>query len=259
MPLTATGVERSVVVPLPSSDKALTPQHSTVPPERRAQVSKTPALTAVAFVMPLTETGVGLPISVPLPSSPPLFQPQHLTVPPERTAQVCVSPAPMGMAVFEVVVDEGPEPQPHAEMMRAQARTDSWRSRLGWSVRGRLIVPKIRARLNKNPLKQPAAALTADAGAHDSTAQRVRRLESHPAGSDNRLCLDRPRSSNSAAPGSVRFPTGTRSAEAPAVSSSSRGRWFEFGFIPRSCASQDWKLVPFAPRPFSSLCSRIER
>ena len=94
---------------------------------------------------------------------------------------MCVSPAPMRMAVFEVVVDEVSEPLPHAEMKRAPTSRDSWRSRRRWLVRGCLIMPWIRARRSKSPLKQPAAVLTADAGARDPTDGRVGRLESRPA------------------------------------------------------------------------------
>jgi hypothetical protein len=70
MPMTATGVELSVVVPSPSSPKALRPQQLTEPPVRRAHVSLPPAEIAVAVVMPLTATGVELFVVVPLPSSP---------------------------------------------------------------------------------------------------------------------------------------------------------------------------------------------
>jgi hypothetical protein len=58
VPVIVTGVETSVVVPLPSWPALFAPQHFTVPPDRSAQLWKTPALMAMAVVIPLTCTGV---------------------------------------------------------------------------------------------------------------------------------------------------------------------------------------------------------
>ena len=60
MPLTETGVDWSVVLPLPSCPLPASPQHLAVPPERTAQVweDEDPIETEVAVLMPLTETGV---------------------------------------------------------------------------------------------------------------------------------------------------------------------------------------------------------
>ena len=70
IPPTATGVELDVSVPLPSAPLLLSPQQSTLPPERRAQVWSWPAAMAMAVVIPVTATGIVLPVVVPLPSSP---------------------------------------------------------------------------------------------------------------------------------------------------------------------------------------------
>ena len=58
------------MVPLPSWPKEFNPQHLTVPPVRRAQVSSAPAEIWVAPVRPLTLTGVEDWFVVPSPSSP---------------------------------------------------------------------------------------------------------------------------------------------------------------------------------------------
>src|ERR1035437_8557912 len=93
MPLTATGVELSVVVPLPSSPGPLDPQQRTELSVRRAQVWRKPAEIVVAVVMPLTATGVELFVVVPSPSWPQLLSPQQRTEPPVRRAQVLLPPA----------------------------------------------------------------------------------------------------------------------------------------------------------------------
>ena len=71
-PVTATGVALSVVVPLPSWPKTLSPQHLTVPPVLvSAQVWKPPAaIGGDAAQSPDTATGVELSVVVPLPSWP---------------------------------------------------------------------------------------------------------------------------------------------------------------------------------------------
>src|SRR5664280_2453029 len=91
IPLTATGVELSVVVPSPSWPYPFQPQQATPPPASRAQVSLEPAVIAVAVVIPLTATGVELVTprpDIPLPSSPYWLSPQQVTPPPARRAQV---------------------------------------------------------------------------------------------------------------------------------------------------------------------------
>jgi hypothetical protein len=63
-PLTVTGTELCVVVPVPSSHPM--PQHCTAPPLNNAQVWVSPAAMATAFEMP--GTGTELSVVVPLPS-----------------------------------------------------------------------------------------------------------------------------------------------------------------------------------------------
>src|ERR1700733_13963967 len=87
-PLTATGVDESVVVPFPSSPYVLSPQQSTVPPVRRAQAWTSPPAMAVVLVRPLTGTGVPESVVVPFPSWPFALAPQQSTVPPVRRPQV---------------------------------------------------------------------------------------------------------------------------------------------------------------------------
>jgi hypothetical protein len=53
-PLTATGVELLVVVPLPSCPSRFSPQQSMLPPINRAHVWDVPAVTPAALVIPLT-------------------------------------------------------------------------------------------------------------------------------------------------------------------------------------------------------------
>ena len=76
MPLAATGVERSVVVPSPSWPLELAPQQLTVPAMSRAQLCWLPLLIVVTPesspvpVMSLTASVVGLEVVVPSPSWP---------------------------------------------------------------------------------------------------------------------------------------------------------------------------------------------
>lgn len=61
--MSATGLVRPVVVPLPSWPLVLRPQQRTVPPERRAQVELPPALIALTLVRVTpaeARTGTGL-------------------------------------------------------------------------------------------------------------------------------------------------------------------------------------------------------
>jgi len=98
IPVTAMGVDESVVVPLPSSPSGLCPQHLAAPPASTAHVWLKPVAMAVALVIPLTATGVNESVVVPLPSSPKPFHPQHLTVLAVSTAHVWWSPAAMAVA-----------------------------------------------------------------------------------------------------------------------------------------------------------------
>ena len=65
MPVTATGTDEPVVVPLPSWPELLEPQHETVPSDPRAQTLVRRAATAVAFEIPDTTTGVDELVVVP--------------------------------------------------------------------------------------------------------------------------------------------------------------------------------------------------
>src|SRR4051794_14941946 len=68
-PLTSTGVELSVVVPLPSSPCWLEPQHLTAPAAVSAHVRSLPALIATTpLPSPITSTGVEPSAVVPPPS-----------------------------------------------------------------------------------------------------------------------------------------------------------------------------------------------
>src|SRR5450631_1759606 len=103
-----TGAGRAVVLPSPSWPTLLYPQHSTLPPETRAQAWAPPTVIAVAVVIPETITGVVMHrhpvvIVVPLPSWPSLSDPQHITVPPESRPQTWPIPA------ATIVVPEMPE------------------------------------------------------------------------------------------------------------------------------------------------------
>jgi hypothetical protein len=87
-PDTTAGVDELVLVPFPSSPYWLSPQHSTVPFESRAQVSYALATSAVTPESPDTVTGVGEFVVLPLPSSPSRLSPQHCTVPSVISAQL---------------------------------------------------------------------------------------------------------------------------------------------------------------------------
>jgi hypothetical protein len=58
-PLTGTGVELSLKLPLPNWPTSFLPQHLTAPPLARAQLCSSPAATAVTpLLRPVTSTGV---------------------------------------------------------------------------------------------------------------------------------------------------------------------------------------------------------
>ena len=71
-PLTATGVEELVNVPLPNCPSKLPPQHLTVPAANSAHECATPPeiVIATAPLRPLTATGIDESVVVPLPSWP---------------------------------------------------------------------------------------------------------------------------------------------------------------------------------------------
>src|SRR2546428_5554873 len=93
-PTTSTGVERSLVVPSPSSPSMLSPQHLTPPALVSAQVWKTPAaIAATPPPRPETSTGAWRSVVVPSPSWPERLKPQHLTPPALVSAHECDSPA----------------------------------------------------------------------------------------------------------------------------------------------------------------------
>jgi hypothetical protein len=76
---TGVGVsEGAAFVPFPNSPSALTPQHQTVPVDRRVQVLLAPTAKATTLVRLETATGMDEALFVPLPSAP---APQHATVP----------------------------------------------------------------------------------------------------------------------------------------------------------------------------------
>src|SRR5450759_144027 len=102
--LTATGVLLLVVLPLPSSPYALSPQASTWPVEVSARLWLVPPAIAVTVVPEgrLTATGMLLMVVVPLPSWPWRVRPQASTWPVEVSARLWSPPA---MAV--TVVPEG--------------------------------------------------------------------------------------------------------------------------------------------------------
>ena len=88
MPLTATEVTGSVVVPSPSSPELFLPTHLTVPTKRPTQVMWAPAEIAVAVVMPVITTGIEELFMVPSPSWWASPCPQQFAAPLERAAQV---------------------------------------------------------------------------------------------------------------------------------------------------------------------------
>src|SRR5664279_3105414 len=110
-PDTGTGVELSVVPPLPTSPSAPDPQARTVPSlssaypvPAPAAMGVTPAM-AVTPVSPDTGTGVELFVVPPLPNSPSAPYPQARTVPFLSSAYPAIAPA--AMAVTPVSPDTG--------------------------------------------------------------------------------------------------------------------------------------------------------
>jgi hypothetical protein len=85
--MTLTGVDASLVVPLPSWPELLRPQHLAPIPTVAHTLYWPPAML-VAPVRFDTDTGVLERVVVPLPSWPKLFCPQHFTVPSASRAQL---------------------------------------------------------------------------------------------------------------------------------------------------------------------------
>jgi hypothetical protein len=113
---TGCGVDAFVVVPLPTSPSMLSPQQSTLPPERTVHAPNPPPLTLVAFER-LTCTGVDDQLAVePLPSCPKPFPPRLYSEPLDRSAYPVLFPltatavAPLmlgtGIGVETTVFDE---------------------------------------------------------------------------------------------------------------------------------------------------------
>jgi hypothetical protein len=100
IPLTITGVDELLELPLPSCPNGLYPQHLIVPFESTAQVCPFLAETATAVLIPLTITGVDELLKLPLPSWPTELFPQHLIVLSKRRAQVWPPPAETATAVL---------------------------------------------------------------------------------------------------------------------------------------------------------------
>src|SRR5205809_343449 len=80
-PVTTTGVDASVVVPLPNWPLAFAPQHFAVPLANSAHERSPPALIATAVLRPVSTTGVDECVLVPFPNWPNAFAPQHFAVP----------------------------------------------------------------------------------------------------------------------------------------------------------------------------------
>jgi hypothetical protein len=107
--VTATGTERLLVVPSPSSPLPFDPQQRAVESARTAQVWELPAEMWVTpdNVVPApvftTVTGTDLLVVVPSPSRPRSFVPQQRAVESARTAQVWFPPAEMWVIPDNVV------------------------------------------------------------------------------------------------------------------------------------------------------------
>src|SRR5262245_7092374 len=95
--MTVTGVNESMVVPLPSWPPEFHPQHFTVAPSRAAHAWNHPRPRAAAPVRPVTATGVDESMVVPSPNSPKRFRPQQ-TVPIDNDAHVLSASALMLVA-----------------------------------------------------------------------------------------------------------------------------------------------------------------
>src|SRR5436309_801426 len=80
-PPTTTGVDASVMVPLPNWPLALAPQHLAVPFANTAHVWSPPAVITTAVTSPLTTTCVDESVRVPLPNWPWPLAPQHRVIP----------------------------------------------------------------------------------------------------------------------------------------------------------------------------------
>src|SRR5882672_9906744 len=110
-PDTATGTDRSVVVPSPSCPSLLAPHAITVPSPSSARLWSSPAEIATIPLSPLTATGLVLqgtvlkpadgqvsgPVVVPSPSWPYSLSPHATTVPLERSASACGPSAEIAM------------------------------------------------------------------------------------------------------------------------------------------------------------------
>lgn len=81
-PRTSTGVDRLVVVSLPSWPSSFQPQHFAVPDAITAhECQPPPPMETTPVERPDTVTGVSLCVVVPLPSAPKVLSPQHFAAP----------------------------------------------------------------------------------------------------------------------------------------------------------------------------------
>jgi hypothetical protein len=87
-PDTATGIDESVVVPLPTWPYEFRPQHRTEPPFMSTQTYPLPDEMPRAPDNPVTCTGLIESSVVPFPSWPEEFNPQHRTVVSPNNAHV---------------------------------------------------------------------------------------------------------------------------------------------------------------------------
>ena len=95
-PVTATGLQLSVLEPRPSTPDTPSPQHCTPPPDERTQLCWIPEPMATTSERPDTVTGMlEFDIAASFPSCSSMSRPQHRTVPLGRTTQVCLSSAPI--------------------------------------------------------------------------------------------------------------------------------------------------------------------
>ncbi len=94
MPITATGIMRSVIVPSPTSPRALVPPQIMVPPGSTAQEFVAPRETETASSAPAKVIGVD---RMPVPLIQPRTTPQQYERPERRRTQVWFPPASMAM------------------------------------------------------------------------------------------------------------------------------------------------------------------
>src|SRR5690349_4052242 len=112
IPVTAVGVRRLVLVPSPICPLELSPQQSTWPVVRRAQLCSAPPVTSTAGPGSVTATGTSAFVRVPSPACPASLRPQQTTLPPARTAHPWRYPSPRNVASVSPVTGPGVPPVP---------------------------------------------------------------------------------------------------------------------------------------------------